>query len=122
MERVRLAGQRLSSLTSRSTGFRSLQHHIWGHASDIAAQAPQPCHKSEAYNAICWQAAEERVIPLEKVLGRWQPQHESRWTGEQAMDVVTLCHRFADERGYWLREYDETGKAEKVWYGERRQA
>lgn len=103
-----------------TTGPRSLNKHLHGHAQDIATQAR--CYKSEVYDAVRWQAVEERIIPMVQKLGRWMPQHEREWSNAQAADVVTLCHRFADERGYWLREYDETGKVEKVFYGERRQA
>lgn len=52
-------------------------------------------------------------------LGRWMPQHEREWTGEQMMDVVTLCHRFADERGWFLTEYVD-GKPTRVFYGDRK--
>lgn len=116
-ERGREDGQHLSVLTRRSTGFRSLNKHVHGHCADIAAQAG--CHKAEAYTAVCWQAAEEHVIDLVQWFNRWMPRHESEWSSAQAADVVTLCHRFADERGYYLTEYVD-GQPTRVWYGERK--
>jgi len=100
---------------TRTTGKHSLNTHIHGHAEDIAKQANQP--KSLIYDWLCLLAAEEELIPVREVFGKWFPAPESEWDTAQASSVIMLIHRVADERRLWLTEYDEKGVASRVWYG-----
>lgn len=98
----------------RSTGFRSQNKHIHGHAADIAKQERLP--KSLVYQWVCLLALSHEIIDAVEVLGEDMPRHESEWTTAQAAAIVDMIHAEADVRGWWMTEYID-GVPTRVKYG-----
>jgi hypothetical protein len=102
---------------TRSTGYRSQNHHLHAHCADIGEQACVPKHA--VYQAICLEAVEEDILAYRILWGKMIPDHESEWTTEQCANVLTLTHKIADQHNYWLTEYDDSipPKAVRMWAG-----
>lgn len=102
-------------MSTRSTGYRSLNKHVHGHAADIAEQEKLP--KPLVYQWICLMAVAYEIIDTVPVVSKALPMHESQWSSAQAAAVVDMIHAEADTRGWWLTEYSDEGVATKMHYG-----
>ncbi len=100
----------------RTTGWRSQNHHIWGHIRDIAKQ--QPGGKKFSESQIHWMlkcdAVDQGYPTVEWIDGTVIPKSESKITTKEAYILIESIHAFADRHLLWLHEYNEKGKKIKM--------
>jgi hypothetical protein len=100
---------------SKSTGYRSENSHVFGHARDILGQLQIP--KSQLLQVLY------ALLTIDAGgLDDWpreggEPKPWSKATGLDAALAITRAHHFADLYGLWLTEYSGSVPV-RVYYGE----
>lgn len=96
----------LKPASMRSTGWRSQNHHFWGHVRQIAMETGEPLHDVARY-------VKERAVGMGYPYrvdrwGRLVPQSESEATKSDAVILIDAAHVVAAELSIVLQEYDES--------------
>jgi hypothetical protein len=99
---------------SKSTGYRSENSHLFGHARDILGQLQIPKGQllQVVYAILTIDAGGLDDWPR----GGGEPKPWGKATGLDAALAITRAHWFADYYGLWLTEY-EGKRAMRVYYG-----
>ena len=102
-----------SPFKPKSNGFRSQNSRIHGHCADISKQCVEPLLSPEQWKLFFKAEAIEDGYPCVEFRGLKVPASLAEASTEQASMVINRINLFADERNYWLTEYDEKGQPYK---------
>lgn len=98
----------------RSTGYRSQNHRIRGHCKDISDQIKyKEWNPGMVHDLMKLKAVETGGYRYMKFGNYILPFSEADINKEEANLLIEIIQQFADERSFWLTEYDDLGRKYK---------